>query len=217
MRRFVSAAAIALIAGMGAASAARSATLNFAVSALDGASLGFTGGRLDTSTAFNFDGASLLVSSVGSGDQSGLSAFPNGSSTAVKLTPSDVTYGSGTGPSTLPTNLVEGWTGANNDVFTETLTTVKSIDRSTANAVAVFLTGTVTDSLGLFTDTPVNFILSGNQVGGPGTAISVGFTNTTILAAIPEPSTWAMMLLGFVGLGYAAVRRTSKDRSPLGI
>jgi hypothetical protein len=26
--------------------------------------------------------------------------------------------------------------------------------------------------------------------------------------AVPEPSTWAMMLIGFVGLGYAAVRRT---------
>ena len=29
-------------------------------------------------------------------------------------------------------------------------------------------------------------------------------------AAIPEPSTWAMMLLGFAGLGYAAFRRTRK-------
>ena len=25
---------------------------------------------------------------------------------------------------------------------------------------------------------------------------------------IPEPSTWAMMLLGFAGLGFAAYRRT---------
>ena len=29
-------------------------------------------------------------------------------------------------------------------------------------------------------------------------------------AAIPEPSTWAMMLLGFVGLGYAGWRRGAK-------
>jgi hypothetical protein len=28
--------------------------------------------------------------------------------------------------------------------------------------------------------------------------------------AVPEPSTWAMMLLGFVGLGYAGYRRTRK-------
>jgi PEP-CTERM motif len=30
-------------------------------------------------------------------------------------------------------------------------------------------------------------------------------------AAIPEPSTWAMMLLGFAGLGYAGFRRTRKS------
>ena len=30
------------------------------------------------------------------------------------------------------------------------------------------------------------------------------------LAAVPEPSTWAMMALGFVGLGYVAFRRNSK-------
>ncbi len=30
------------------------------------------------------------------------------------------------------------------------------------------------------------------------------------LASVPEPSTWAMMALGFAGLGYAAFRRNSK-------
>jgi hypothetical protein len=29
---------------------------------------------------------------------------------------------------------------------------------------------------------------------------------------VPEPSTWAMMMLGFTGLGYAAFRRSAKDR-----
>ena len=32
--------------------------------------------------------------------------------------------------------------------------------------------------------------------------------------AVPEPSTWAMMLIGFVGLGYAAVRRKGARRGP---
>ena len=31
-------------------------------------------------------------------------------------------------------------------------------------------------------------------------------------SAVPEPSTWAMMALGFVGLGFAGYRRTRKDR-----
>ena len=30
------------------------------------------------------------------------------------------------------------------------------------------------------------------------------FSTTTFTAAVPEPSTWAMMILGFVGLGLAA-------------
>jgi hypothetical protein len=32
------------------------------------------------------------------------------------------------------------------------------------------------------------------------------------VAAVPEPSTWAMMLLGFAGLGFMAYRRSRKDR-----
>ena len=32
----------------------------------------------------------------------------------------------------------------------------------------------------------------------------------TFAAAAPEPSTWAMMLMGFAGLGYAGFRRTRK-------
>jgi hypothetical protein len=32
-------------------------------------------------------------------------------------------------------------------------------------------------------------------------------------SAIPEPSTWAMMLMGFAGLGYAALRRKAAVRT----
>ena len=32
----------------------------------------------------------------------------------------------------------------------------------------------------------------------------------TFTAAVPEPSTWAMMILGFAGLGFMAYRRKSK-------
>jgi PEP-CTERM motif len=32
-------------------------------------------------------------------------------------------------------------------------------------------------------------------------------------SAVPEPSTWAMMALGFAGLGYAAFRRNTKGRA----
>lgn len=35
-------------------------------------------------------------------------------------------------------------------------------------------------------------------------------TQTPILAAVPEPSTWAMMILGFAGVGFMAYRRKNK-------
>jgi hypothetical protein len=41
-----------------------------------------------------------------------------------------------------------------------------------------------------------------NATGGP--------DSFTAIAAVPEPSTWAMMLLGFCGLGFMAYRRKSK-------
>jgi len=44
--------------------------------------------------------------------------------------------------------------------------------------------------------------------GGDARSTAVEVTGGAQLpAAAPEPSTWAMMLLGFAGLGYAAVRR----------
>jgi hypothetical protein len=36
---------------------------------------------------------------------------------------------------------------------------------------------------------------------------------TTTTGATPEPGTWAMMMLGFAGLGYAAFRRNTKGRA----
>jgi hypothetical protein len=34
-------------------------------------------------------------------------------------------------------------------------------------------------------------------------------------AAVPEPSTWAMMLLGFAGVGFMAYRRSRKNTMAL--
>jgi PEP-CTERM motif-containing protein len=46
--------------------------------------------------------------------------------------------------------------------------------------------------------------------------MSVGGTVSTS-PSVPEPATWAMMLLGFTGLGYAAFRRSAKGRGVLAI
>jgi hypothetical protein len=39
---------------------------------------------------------------------------------------------------------------------------------------------------------------------------NVLLSDITAVAAVPEPSTWAMMILGFVGVGFMAYRRKSK-------
>jgi hypothetical protein len=38
-----------------------------------------------------------------------------------------------------------------------------------------------------------------------------GNAGTLTIAAVPEPSTWAMMILGFIGMGFVAYRRKSKS------
>jgi hypothetical protein len=46
--------------------------------------------------------------------------------------------------------------------------------------------------------------------GGNFTFDSTGF-NVTITDAVPEPSTWAMMILGFFGVGFVAYRRRNQS------
>ena len=52
------------------------------------------------------------------------------------------------------------------------------------------------------------------------TSVTLGSTGNSLEVAgvsvstiVPEPATWAMMLIGFTGLGYAAFRQSAKDRS----
>jgi PEP-CTERM motif len=38
------------------------------------------------------------------------------------------------------------------------------------------------------------------------------FANGGTIASVPEPSTWAMMILGFAGVGFLAYRRREQNR-----
>lgn len=220
MRYIIPAIAAVVIGTAGVSSSAQAAMVDFGVAALGGTITYGGGASLDKSSSLDLDDALLIVTSLVAGDQSGLSIFPGGPDNTVTLT-HPINYGSGTGSMDTPLtggNIFKEWTGFVNgmsDSFTETLTTVTEINRGTANAITVTLTGTLTDSLGMFINTPAQLILSANQVGGSGAAISAAITNTASATSTPEPATWLMMALGFVGLGYAAVRRGSKDRSVL--
>ena len=77
---------------------------------------------------------------------------------------------------------------------------------------------------GLKHNADLSFILV--ATGGPLTEISL-FSDSGIkeakhfevsgIAAIPEPSTWAMLILGFAGLGYASFRKSKSARATLSI
>jgi hypothetical protein len=89
-----------------------------------------------------------------------------------------------------------------------------------------FFTEYITDSI-ISQDTVgfrvLDFVGSGFYSAAPGTVgptqtlLSVppvlenGFAVFTPVAAVPEPSTWVTMLLGFAGIGFMAYRRKSKS------
>jgi hypothetical protein len=75
------------------------------------------------------------------------------------------------------------------------------------------------DPKGSATNGDTMVVASGLQNGLPkelitevviGSSSSFPFTDLSLTTAVPEPSTWAMMILGFCGLGFMAYRRKSK-------
>ena len=128
----------AVIAIFGASSTAEAAMINFTLVTIDGTPT-YTGVTLDTSTALDFDEASLAVSEVGPTDASGL----NPGDFNVSLAPTNIIYGDGLGGFKLSVDAIvtKSWTGNTGDVFTEKLTVVDSINRFTPNQVIVTLSG----------------------------------------------------------------------------
>lgn len=68
-------------------------------------------------------------------------------------------------------------------------------------------------------DTPFSYTVSVNsQNEGEFDFLSdrlVLFNKTVTVAAVPEPSTWAMMILGFAGVGFMAYRRKQRGSALL--
>jgi hypothetical protein len=76
--------------------------------------------------------------------------------------------------------------------------------------------GTVVD---LF-DNGVSFS-TGKDLGGFGVAVttaatSLDYVSGGVTATVPEPSTWAMMILGFAGLGFAGYRKSRRASAMAG-
>ena len=73
----------------------------------------------------------------------------------------------------------------------------------------------VFDANSVLLTTLVDNTFSHGQFALYDTDAAMSFSNFTVSGslvsgAVPEPSTWAMMLLGFAGLGFMAYRRTKK-------
>jgi hypothetical protein len=64
--------------------------------------------------------------------------------------------------------------------------------------------------VGFTSDTPFSSISIDDPTNG--LAIDNFEFATGLTAAVPEPSTWAMMILGFFGLGWMAYRRRQDCR-----
>jgi hypothetical protein len=206
-RSVVATLGVAVIATLGVSSAAQASVIGFDFSALNG-SIAHDGTSLSNSTFLDLDDATLLVVSVGTDDASGLIALVDTVTLTAETSPtsSKIIYGSGPGP--LGADVILSWPMApapGADTFIETLAAVQSIVTSAKvpDFIGVTLTGTLTDSEGHFKASPVELTFSATQT--PGNIPSVAFSNAT--TAIPEPSTWVMMTLGFGALGYAASRR----------
>jgi len=74
-------------------------------------------------------------------------------------------------------------------------------------AIAAFFAGYAFSTLA---GGPLNQFGTYTSLGGRGSLTISGSVDA--VAAVPEPSTWAMMILGFTGVGFMAYRRSRKDQ-----
>jgi hypothetical protein len=99
---------------------------------------------------------------------------------------------------------------ATNAGVTTTLTLNSAVFTQTPNLIGGFNldiagTGTITETG--FQNTSGAFELTTQSSSG---AALFTFSSTTVASNVPEPSTWAMMILGFMGVGFMAYRRKDK-------
>ena len=68
-------------------------------------------------------------------------------------------------------------------------------------------------NLGHFSNgaTDVELLFSETMSSKEGFGFTYALATTGAVSGVPEPSTWAMMLIGFAGLGFVAYRRTKKS------
>lgn len=98
---------------------------------------------------------------------------------------------------------------------------------ATSNGIEVFWNGVSQGTFTGFTNLNTAWVLESLNVTGTGldslefraigTSDSYGgsLDAISLTAAVPETSTWAMLLIGFAGVGFVAYRRTKKNAAAL--
>jgi hypothetical protein len=138
--------------------------------------------------------------------------FDQTSNLSVSLSPglaSSSTIGFSTFPSSGGSPLyisVGGTAGGSNQIFTGTDDWVIFFKLDPANPAA--LDFALCSDPGFSCGGSSSFYASGFTLAGSGGAFFA--TVSTVTPAVPEPSTWAMMILGFAGIGFMAYRRKSR-------
>jgi hypothetical protein len=82
------------------------------------------------------------------------------------------------------------------------------------SGIGAFPVGAIFAALATDLNSNYDWIPSANGYDSTGTAYSLILTGS-ISSSVPEPTTWAMMLLGLAGLGFAGYRKTKGARAAL--
>ena len=165
-------------------------------------------------TALTIGSAASAAISVPSGSITGVLASPGGFVTVSNPDPNDANIAFGN--NTTPSGTV---TGSGFD-FSNSLTGVYNITFSDSSLPALMLSNVMFAGQTLSsTDGGATYTLFGVTLAAGGSPYSVSFDSTNSssttqtftgnihFTAVPEPATWAMMLLGFGAIGFSMRNR----------
>jgi hypothetical protein len=127
----------------------------------------------------------------------------NGGTVSIYITQTDLNAFSGALTSTFTSNTISNATVALSTYYSA----ANALFGGTLLQSASFTgTGTFAGVNPLTLNLPFSETVRYDLAFGPGTGNFNGTANLT-LAAVPEPATWGLMILGFAGLGYTVRRR----------